>query len=41
MESIKLMISEEQQEIFLKEFYKIAMTAIERAGQNTGSTRDI
>lgn len=31
MESIKLMISEEQQEMFLKEFYKIAMKAIERA----------
>lgn len=40
MESIKLMISEEQQEIFLKEFYKIAMTAIERAEQNAGSTRE-
>ncbi|MCD5088517.1 helix-turn-helix domain-containing protein [Enterococcus hirae] len=40
MESIKLMISEEQQEMFLKEFYKIAMTAIERAEQNAGSTRE-
>lgn len=40
MESIKLMISEEQQEMFLKEFYKIAMQAIERAEQNAGSTRE-
>ena len=31
MEAIKLMISEEQEEMFLKQFYQIATKAIEKA----------
>lgn len=31
MEAIKLMISEEQEELFLSQFYQIATRAIEKA----------
>ncbi|BDP87021.1 hypothetical protein EfmAA818_06170 [Enterococcus faecium] len=34
MEAIKLMISEEQEEMFLKQFYQIATKAIEKAQEN-------
>ena len=40
MEAIKLMISEEQEEMFLKQFYQIATKAIEKAQENAGMTRE-
>ncbi len=40
MEAIKLMISEEQEEMFLKQFYQIATKAIEKAQENAGMTRN-
>lgn len=40
MEAIKLMISEEQEEMFLKQFYQIATKAIENAQENAGMTRE-
>lgn len=40
METIKLMISEEQQEMFLKKFYQIATKAIEKSQENAGMTRE-
>ena len=40
MEAIKLMISEEQEEMFLKQFYQIATKAIEMAEQNAGLTKE-
>lgn len=39
-EAIKLMISEEQEEMFLKQFYQIATKAIEKAQENAGMTRE-
>lgn len=40
MEAIKLMISEEQEELFLRQFYQIATKAIEKAETNAGITRE-
>ncbi len=40
MEAIKLMISEEQEEMFLKQFYQIATKATEKAQENAGMTRE-
>ncbi|MCJ0583885.1 helix-turn-helix domain-containing protein [Enterococcus cecorum] len=40
METVKLMISPEQEELFLKQFYQIATKAIEKAEENAGITRD-
>ena len=40
MEAIKLMISEEQEEMFLKQFYQIATKAIEKGQENAGMTRE-
>lgn len=40
METIKLMISEDQEQIFLKHFYDIATKAIEKAEHNAGLTRE-
>lgn len=40
MEAIKLMISEEQEELFLSQFYQIATRAIEKAELNAGSNRE-
>ncbi|BDX42705.1 MULTISPECIES: helix-turn-helix domain-containing protein [Enterococcus] len=40
METVKLMISPEQEELFLRQFYQIATKAIEKAEENAGITRD-
>lgn len=40
MEAIKLMISEEQEQLFLKQFYQIATKAIEMAEENAGLTKE-
>lgn len=40
METVKLMISPEQEEMFLKQFYQIATKAIEKAQENAGMTRE-
>lgn len=40
METVKLMISPEQEELFLRQFYQIAIKAIEKAEENVGITRD-
>lgn len=40
MEAIRLMISEEQEELFLREFYQIATRAIEKAEENAGINRE-
>lgn len=40
MEAIKIMISEDQEEVFLREFYRIATKAIEKAEADAGLTKE-